>query len=69
MDLLFKEIGVRFQLIHALAARHGDSFFWSFAQKMVPRPCDFRVIFACPKYPAFGIGVSIDGAFRRFYDT
>jgi hypothetical protein len=23
MDLLFKEIGVRFQLIHALAARHG----------------------------------------------
>jgi hypothetical protein len=40
------EIGVRFQLIHALAARHGDSFFWSFAQKMVPRPCGFTVIFA-----------------------
>jgi hypothetical protein len=38
--------GVRFQLIHALAARHGDSFFWSFAQKMVPRPCGFTVIFA-----------------------
>jgi hypothetical protein len=46
MDLLFKEIGeigVRFQLILALAARHGDSFFWSFAQKMVPRPCGFEV--------------------------
>jgi hypothetical protein len=40
------ETGVRFQLIHALAARHGDSFFWSFAQKMVPRPCGFTVIFA-----------------------
>jgi len=35
--------GVRFQLIHALAARHGDSFFWSFAQKMVPRPSGFEV--------------------------
>jgi hypothetical protein len=43
MDLLFKEIGVRFQLIHALAARHGDSFFWSFAQKMVLKVCGFEV--------------------------
>jgi hypothetical protein len=63
------EIGVRFQLIHALAARHGDSFFWSFAQKMVPRPGSLRVVFARPKYPAFDIGVSRDRAFRRFYDT
>ena len=27
---------------HAFAARHGDAFFWSFAQKMVPRPCGFE---------------------------
>jgi hypothetical protein len=30
---------------HAQAARHGDAFFWSFAQKMVPRSCGFEVIF------------------------
>jgi len=39
------EIGVRFQLTHAIAARHGDSFFWSFAQKMVPRPDGFEGMF------------------------
>ena len=43
MDLLFKEIGVRFQFIYALAARNGGPFCCSFAQKMVPRPCGFEV--------------------------
>jgi len=27
------------------AARHGDAFFWSFAQKMVPRPCGSEAMF------------------------
>jgi hypothetical protein len=31
--------------IQAIAARHGDSFFWSFAQKMVPRPDGSEVMF------------------------
>jgi hypothetical protein len=29
------------------ATRHGGSFFWSFAQKMAPRPGGFEVMFRC----------------------
>jgi hypothetical protein len=39
---------------HALAARHGDSFFWSFAQKMVPRPCGSEVMFQLAEHGGSG---------------
>jgi hypothetical protein len=38
-------LGVTLSWSHACAARHGGAFFWSFAQKMAPKPCGFKVMF------------------------